>query len=196
MWSLHNEDIPDHIREHPAQAPRGRKAKGLAQLCLHHTTYSHPQVPRCEEGFRLARGGCRHMNPHQPDHKIIQALFLAQGFGTAAASLTDRWGWVGGHQHYQTHTQLSDSPAPSRSHSHHLTALGSQVSALMHKLRSHFGLQVPILGKQLGSHTLYFISHFCLHASFPLSLSLQSKHRFKWQLQEADLKDNYILQFL
>lgn len=107
MWRLLNEDIPDHIWEHPAQAPRGRKAKGLAELCLHHTMYSHPQVPWCEQGFRLARGGCHHMSPHQPDHKIIQALFLAWGFRTAAASLTDQWGWAGGHQHYQTHTQLS-----------------------------------------------------------------------------------------
>lgn len=77
-----------------------------------------------------------------------------------------------------THGAVTDSPALSRSLSHYLTALGSQASALMHKLRSYFSPQVPILGKHLGSHPLYFISHFCLHPSFPASLSLQSKHRF------------------
>lgn len=97
-----------------------------------------------------------------------------------SSSQPDRPMWVGWWPPalIDTHGAVTDSSAPSRSLSHHLTALGSQASALMHKLRSCFGLQVPILGKHLGSYTLYFISHFCLHPSFPPSLSLQSKHRF------------------
>lgn len=146
-------------------------------------------------GLQAGKGWLSSYEPPPARSQNNSSPFPGMGFQDSS-SQPDRSMGVGWWPPALPDTHATVTYYPSRSHSHHLTALGSQVSVLMHKLRSHFGLQVPILGKQLGPHISYIISHFCLHASFPLSFSLQSKHMFKWQLKEADMKDNYILQFL
>lgn len=58
-------------------------------------------------------------------------------------------------------------------------------------VRSHFVLQMSVWGSR-SDFSLIFHLEFLPTPKF----SSQSRHKFTWELYQADLKDNYILQFL